>query len=64
MLKKRVTTVMVLVSAVLGMPVTITNAQQQADGWDTGRAMKEAEAIGLRSENLEAFALAYVSTKK
>jgi uncharacterized protein (TIGR01244 family) len=34
------------------------------DGWDTGRAMKEAEAIGLRSENLKAFALEYVGSKK
>jgi hypothetical protein len=34
------------------------------DGWDTGRAMKEAEAIGLRSENLGAFALEYVGAKK
>jgi uncharacterized protein (TIGR01244 family) len=34
------------------------------DGWDTGRAMKEAEAIGLRSENLKAFALEYVGAKK
>ena len=34
------------------------------DGWDTGRAMKEAEAIGLRSENLKAFALEYVGAKR
>lgn len=33
------------------------------DGWDTGRAMKEAELIGLRSENLKTFALDYVSGK-
>jgi uncharacterized protein (TIGR01244 family) len=34
------------------------------DGWDTDRAMKEAELIGLRSANLKAFALEYVRAKK
>lgn len=33
------------------------------DGWDTDRAMKEAEIIGLRSESLKTFALDYVSAK-
>ena len=31
------------------------------DGWDTTRAMKEAEAIGLRSETLKEFARGYVA---
>lgn len=30
------------------------------DGWNVDRAMKEAEAIGLRSPNLKKFALDYV----
>jgi len=30
------------------------------DGWDTDRAMKEAETIGLRAPNLKEFALEYV----
>jgi uncharacterized protein (TIGR01244 family) len=30
------------------------------DGWDTDRAMKEAESIGLRAPNLKQFALDYV----
>jgi uncharacterized protein (TIGR01244 family) len=34
------------------------------DGWDTGRAMKEAEAIGLRAPGLKDFALNYVSAKR
>jgi len=34
------------------------------DGWDTDRAMKEAETIGLRAPNLKEFALEYVSTKR
>jgi hypothetical protein len=34
------------------------------DGWDNDRAMKEAEAIGLRAPNLKQFALDYVSTKR
>jgi uncharacterized protein (TIGR01244 family) len=33
------------------------------DGWDTDRAMKEAELIGLRSPALKTFALDYVSGK-
>ena len=33
------------------------------DGWDTGRAMAEAEAIGLRSEALKAFATEYVANR-
>ena len=33
------------------------------DGWDTDRAMKEAELIGLRSPNLKTFALEYVGGK-
>jgi uncharacterized protein (TIGR01244 family) len=32
------------------------------DGWDADRAMKEAEAIGLRAPNLRKFALDYVSS--
>ena len=32
------------------------------DGWDTDRAMAEAETIGLRSERLKEFALGYVAT--
>jgi uncharacterized protein (TIGR01244 family) len=31
------------------------------DRWDADRAMKEAEAIGLRAANLKEFALAYVN---
>ena len=31
------------------------------DGWEVGRAMEEAETIGLRSEALKAFALSYVA---
>jgi uncharacterized protein (TIGR01244 family) len=31
------------------------------DGWDTARAMSEAEMIGLRSERLKAFAVGYVA---
>lgn len=34
------------------------------DGWDTDRAMKEAEAIGLRAPALKEFALNYVSAKR
>jgi uncharacterized protein (TIGR01244 family) len=34
------------------------------DGWDNDRAMKEAEAIGLRAPNLKQFALDYVSAKR
>jgi uncharacterized protein (TIGR01244 family) len=30
------------------------------DGWDTDRAMKEAETIGLKAPNLKQFALDYV----
>jgi uncharacterized protein (TIGR01244 family) len=33
------------------------------DGWDTERAMKEAESIGLQAPNLKEFALTYVKTK-
>ena len=33
------------------------------DGWDTDRAMAEAEAIGLRSEALKAFATEYVANR-
>jgi uncharacterized protein (TIGR01244 family) len=33
------------------------------DGWDTDRAMKEAETIGLRAPNLKEFALNYVNAK-
>jgi uncharacterized protein (TIGR01244 family) len=33
------------------------------DGWDSDRAMEEAEGIGLRSANLKTFALDYVSGK-
>ena len=33
------------------------------DGWDTTRAMKEAEAIGLRSAPLKEFAMSYVAAK-
>jgi len=32
------------------------------DGWDTDRAMAEAETIGLRSERLKEFAVDYVET--
>ena len=31
------------------------------DGWDSARAMTEAEAIGLRSEALKEFAVGYVT---
>jgi uncharacterized protein (TIGR01244 family) len=31
------------------------------DGWDSDRAMAEAETIGLRSERLKEFAVAYVA---
>ena len=31
------------------------------DGWDTDRAMAEAETIGLRSERLKEFAVGYVA---
>jgi hypothetical protein len=34
------------------------------DGWDVDRAMKEAEAIGLRAPNLKQFALEYASAKR
>lgn len=34
------------------------------DGWDTGRAMKEAEAIGLRAPGLKDFAVNYVAGKR
>jgi len=34
------------------------------DGWDTDRAMKEAEAIGLRAPALKEFALNYVGAKR
>ena len=34
------------------------------DGWETGRAMKEAEAIGLTSPALKEFALDYVRTAR
>lgn len=34
------------------------------DGWDTERAMKEAEAIGLRAPGLKEFALNYVGAKR
>ena len=34
------------------------------DRWDVDRAMKEAEAIGLRAPNLKSFALEYVSAKR
>ena len=33
------------------------------DGWDTDRAMAEAETIGLRSEALKAFATEYVASR-
>ena len=33
------------------------------DGWDTERAMKEAEGIGLQAPNLKEFALTYVKAK-
>ena len=33
------------------------------DGWETDRAMAEAEAIGLRSEALKAFATEYVASR-
>ncbi len=31
------------------------------DGWDTDRAMAEAEMIGLRGERLKEFAVGYVA---
>lgn len=34
------------------------------DGWETDRAMKEAEAIGLRAPALKEFALNYVGAKR
>ena len=34
------------------------------DGWDSARAMTEAEAIGLRSEGLKEFATAYVEQSR
>jgi uncharacterized protein (TIGR01244 family) len=34
------------------------------DGWDVDRAMKEAEAIGLRAPNLKTFALEYVKATR
>jgi uncharacterized protein (TIGR01244 family) len=34
------------------------------DGWDPERAMKEAEAIGLRAPNLKQFALDYVKAAR
>jgi uncharacterized protein (TIGR01244 family) len=34
------------------------------DGWDTDRAVSEAEAIGLRSPGLKAFALDYIRERK
>jgi uncharacterized protein (TIGR01244 family) len=34
------------------------------DGWNTDRAMKEAEAIGLRAPALKEFALNYVGAKR
>jgi uncharacterized protein (TIGR01244 family) len=34
------------------------------DGWDVSRAMKEAEAIGLRAPGLKEFALSYVGAKQ
>jgi uncharacterized protein (TIGR01244 family) len=34
------------------------------DGWDTERAMKEAEAIGLRAPGLKKFALEFVSASR
>ena len=37
----------------------ITRVKQ--DGWDTGRAMVEAETIGRRSERLKEFAVGYVA---
>lgn len=33
------------------------------DGWDTDRAMAEAETIGLRAERLKAFATEYVANR-
>lgn len=33
----------------------------EQDGWDTDRAMAEAETIGLRSERLKEFAVGYVT---
>ena len=34
------------------------------DGWDSARAMTEAEAIGLRSAGLKEFATAYVEQSR
>jgi hypothetical protein len=34
------------------------------DRWDVDRAMKEAEAIGLRAPNLKTFALEYVTATR
>ena len=34
------------------------------DGWDTDRAMAEAETIGLRSERLKEFAVGYVAERR
>ena len=34
------------------------------DNWNVDRAMKEAEAIGLRAPNLKTFALEYVNAKR
>jgi hypothetical protein len=36
----------------------------KVDGWDVDRALAEAVAIGLRAENLKAFALDYLSAKR
>ena len=33
----------------------------QQDGWDTDRAMAEAETVGLRSERLKEFAVSYIA---
>lgn len=33
------------------------------DGWDTDRAMAEAETVGLRAERLKAFATGYVANR-
>ena len=35
--------------------------RMKQDGWDTDRAMAEAETIGLRSERLKEFAVGYVN---
>ena len=34
------------------------------DGWDSARAMTEAEMIGLRSEALKEFATGYVAESR